>query len=249
MADKRDYYEVLGVQKNASQEEIKMAYRKLAIENHPDRNPGDKAAEERFKEATEAYEVLSDATKRQNYDNYGFAGVDGNQGFGGAAYRDFSDLFSGSFGDIFSDLFGFGGGSSRTRARSNPNVGQSIRVNIEVDLQDLTQDFKKEMTYSHQVTCEACHGTGSANGRASDTTCPTCGGAGQIRQSSGFFSMQRTCPTCGGRGSVIKDPCPNCRGNGTVRKSQTLKIVPIASNKVNLARKSFVKFGFLLFGW
>ena len=224
MADKRDYYEVLGVAKGASKEEIKKAYRKLAIENHPDRNPGDKAAEERFKEATEAYEVLSDDTKRQNYDNYGFAGVDGNQGFGGAAYRDFSDLFSGSFGDIFSDLFGFSGGSSRGRARSNPNVGQSIRVNIEVDLQDITQDFKKEMTYSHQVVCEACHGTGSANGSASVTTCPTCGGAGQIRQSSGFFSMQRTCPTCGGRGSVIKDPCPNCRGNGTVRKSQTLKI-------------------------
>ncbi len=224
MADKRDYYEVLGVAKGASKEEIKKAYRKLAIENHPDRNPGDKAAEERFKEATEAYEVLSDDTKRQNYDNYGFAGVDGNQGFGGAAYRDFSDLFSGSFGDIFSDLFGFGGGSSRTRARSNPNVGQSIRVNIEVDLQDLMEDFKKEMTYSHQVACEACHGTGSANGTASNVTCPTCGGVGQIRQSSGFFSMQRTCPTCGGRGFVIKDPCPNCRGTGTVRKSQTLKI-------------------------
>ncbi|MBQ7507756.1 MAG: DnaJ domain-containing protein [Spirochaetales bacterium] len=202
MADKRDYYEVLGVQKNATQEEIKKAYRKLAIENHPDKNPGDKAAEERFKEATEAYEVLSDETKRKNYDNYGFAGVDGSQGFGGAAYRDFSDLFSGGFGSIFEDLFGFGGGSSHARSQGNPNVGQSIRVNIEVDLQDIVADFKKEMTYSHQVACEACHGTGSAKGSASN----------------------RTCPTCGGRGFVISDPCPNCRGTGTVRKSQTLKI-------------------------
>ncbi len=226
MADKRDYYEVLGVSKTATKEEIKKAYRKLAIENHPDKNPGDKAAEERFKEATEAYEVLSDDTKRKNYDSYGFAGVDNSQGFGGAAYRDFSDLFSGGFGSIFEDLFGFGGGSTYSRARSQGNVqtGQSIRVNIEVDLQDIMGDCKKEMTYNHQVPCEACHGTGSSKGTSSTKTCPTCGGAGQIRQSSGFFSMSRTCPTCGGRGTVISDPCPICRGTGTVKKSQTLKI-------------------------
>ncbi|MCF0261392.1 MAG: molecular chaperone DnaJ [Sphaerochaetaceae bacterium] len=225
MADKRDYYEVLGVSKSASKEDIKKAYRKLAIENHPDKNPGDKAAEDRFKEATEAYEVLSDDNKRKNYDAYGFAGVDGQQGFGGAAYRDFSDIFGGGgFSSIFEDLFGFGGSSTRTRSQANPNVGQSIRVNVEVDLQDITEDFKKEMTYSHQVACEACHGTGSSKGAGSNKTCPTCGGMGQIRQSSGFFSMSRTCPTCGGRGSVISDPCPNCRGNGTIRKSQTLKV-------------------------
>ena len=225
MADKRDYYEVLGVSKNATNEEIKKAYRKLAIENHPDKNPGDKAAEERFKEATEAYEVLSDDTKRKNYDNFGFASVDGSQGFGNAAYRDFSDLFSGGFGSIFEDLFGFGGGSStRAKSQSNPSVGQSIRINIEIDFQDIVSDFKKDVTYSHQVACEACHGTGSAKGMVSNKTCPTCGGLGQIRQSSGFFSMSRTCPTCGGLGSVISDPCPVCRGTGTVRKSQTLKI-------------------------
>lgn len=225
VADKRDYYEVLGVSKTATPDEIKKAYRKLAIENHPDRNPGDKAAEDRFKEATEAYEVLSDETKRKNYDNYGFAGVDGSQGFGGAAYRDFSDLFSGGFGSIFEDLFGFGGGSStRQSSRGGQNVGQSIRVNVEVELQEITEDFKKEMTYAHQVQCEACHGTGSTKGAGANKTCPTCGGYGQIRQSSGFFQMSRTCPTCGGRGTVISDPCPNCRGNGTVRKNQTLKI-------------------------
>ena len=203
MADKRDYYEVLGVSKNATNEEIKKAYRKLAIENHPDKNPGDKAAEERFKEATEAYEVLSDDTKRKNYDNFGFASVDGSQGFGNAAYRDFSDLFSGGFGSIFEDLFGFGGGSStRAKSQSNPSVGQSIRINIEIDFQDIVSDFKKDVTYSHQVACEACHGTGSAKGMVSN----------------------KTCPTCGGLGSVISDPCPVCRGTGTVRKSQTLKI-------------------------
>lgn len=227
MADKRDYYEVLGVSKTATKEEIKKAYRKLAIENHPDKNPGDKAAEERFKEATEAYEVLSDDTKRKNYDSYGFAGVDNSQGFGGAAYRDFSDLFSGGFGSIFEDLFGFGGGgnsSFRSRTQGGPQTGQSIRVNIEVDLQDVMGDCKKEMTYYHQIPCEACHGTGSSKGTTSSQPCPTCGGAGQIRQSSGFFSMSRTCPTCGGRGVVISDPCPVCKGSGTVRKSQTLKI-------------------------
>jgi molecular chaperone DnaJ len=226
VADKRDYYEVLGVSKSATKDEIKKAYRKLAIENHPDKNPGDKAAEERFKEATEAYEVLSDDTKRKNYDTYGFAGVDNSQGFGGAAYRDFNDLFSGGFGSIFEDLFGFGGGSSSFRSRSQgaAQTGQSIRVNIEIDLQDVMGDCKKEMTYNHQVPCEACHGTGSSKGTAATKTCPTCGGAGQVRQSGGFFSVARTCPTCGGRGTIISDPCPICRGTGTVKKSQTLKI-------------------------
>lgn len=227
MANKRDYYEVLGVQKNASQEEIKKAYRKLAIANHPDKNPGDKAAEERFKEATEAYEVLGDEKKRANYDQFGFAGVDGqNQGYS-RAYQDFSDLFSGGgFSSIFGDLFGggFGGFGQSSRNSYRENVGQSIRVNTEVELEQLTEDFKQEVTYAHQVQCEACHGTGSRGGKSSHKTCPTCGGAGQIRQSSGFFSMARTCPTCGGQGFVIDDPCPSCRGTGTVRKNQTIKV-------------------------
>ena len=225
MANKRDYYEVLGVQKNATQEEIKKAYRKLAVANHPDKNPGDKAAEERFKEATEAYEVLGDEKKRANYDQFGFAGVDGqNQGYS-RAYQDFSDLFSGGgfssiFGDLFGGAFGGFGGSSNQRA----NVGQSIRVNTEVTLEQVREDFKQEVTYAHQVACEACNGTGSKGGRDSQRTCPTCGGAGQIRQSSGFFAMSRTCPTCGGQGLVIDNPCPVCRGMGTVRKNQTIKV-------------------------
>ena len=227
MANKRDYYEVLGVAKTASQEEIKKAYRKLAVQNHPDKNPGDKAAEERFKEATEAYEVLGDEKKRAAYDQYGFAGVDGqNQGYS-RAYQDFSDLFSGGgFSSIFEDLFGFGGfsgGSSRQRD-AGPATGQSIRVNTEVDIHNITGEFKHEFTYAHQVACEACNGTGSKSGKKSMKTCPTCGGMGQIRQSSGFFSMSRTCPTCGGRGQIIEDPCPACRGSGTVRKNQTLRV-------------------------
>jgi len=227
MANKRDYYEVLGVSKTASQEEIKKAYRKLAVQNHPDKNPGDKAAEERFKEATEAYEVLGDEKKRAAYDQYGFAGVDGqNQGYS-RAYQDFSDLFSGGgFSSIFEDLFGFGGfsgGSARQRS-AGPATGQSIRVNTEVDIHDITGEFKHEFTYAHQVACEACNGTGSKSGKKSMKTCPTCGGMGQIRQSSGFFSMQRTCPACGGRGQIIEDPCPSCRGTGTVRKNQTLRV-------------------------
>ena len=227
MANKRDYYEVLGVEKNATQEEIKKAYRKLAVANHPDKNPGDKAAEERFKEATEAYEVLGDEKKRANYDQFGFAGVDGQgQGYS-RAYQDFSDLFSGgAFSSIFGDLFGggFGGFGQSSSRYSHENVGQSIRVNTEVRLEQITEDFKQEVTYAHQVSCEACHGTGSRDGKVNHKTCPTCGGAGQVRQSSGFFSMARTCPTCGGQGYVIDNPCPSCRGTGTVRKNQTIKV-------------------------
>ena len=225
---KRDYYEVLGVAKDATQEEIKKAYRKLAVANHPDRNPGDKAAEERFREATEAYEILGDETKRKNYDTYGFAGVDGQQGGYSRAYSDFSDLFGGGgFSSIFESIFGgggFGGGFGGQQSSQRRQGGQSIRVNTEVDLAQVMTDFKQDVTFNHKVVCEACHGTGSANGTASHKTCPTCGGAGQIRQSSGFFSMARTCPTCGGAGYVIDNPCGVCRGSGTVKKSQTLKI-------------------------
>ncbi|MCR4676318.1 MAG: molecular chaperone DnaJ [Sphaerochaetaceae bacterium] len=230
MADKRDYYEVLGVSKTATQEEIKKAYRKLAVQNHPDKNPGDKAAEERFKEATEAYEVLGDEKKRQAYDQYGFAGVDGQSGGYSRAYSDFSDLFSGGgFSSIFGDLFGSSfGGSARGGfgggGYNQPRTGQSIRVNTEITLEQADADFKKEVTYHHEVACPSCNGSGSKKGVNARKTCQTCGGAGQIRQSSGFFSMARTCPTCGGTGYVIDDPCDVCHGSGTVRKNQTLRV-------------------------
>lgn len=227
MADKRDYYEVLGVSKTATQEEIKKAYRKLAVANHPDKNPGDKAAEDRFKEATEAYEVLGDEKKRQAYDNYGFAGVDGQNGGYSRAYADFSDLFSGGFSSIFESLFGFGGGGASYANGGygqRKTVGQSIRVNTQVNLEDITQDFRKEVTYAHEVVCSSCNGTGGRSGKSSKKTCPTCGGQGQVRQSSGFFAISRSCPTCGGQGFVIDDPCPDCRGTGTLRKNTTVKV-------------------------
>ena len=224
---KRDYYEVLGVAKNATADEIKKAYRKLAIENHPDRNPGDKAAEERFKEATEAYEVLSDQTKRDAYDNYGFAGVNnagGAQGYS-AAYRDFSDIFSGGgFEDIFSSIFGGGGFRSQQSSSRASNQGQSFRYNVEVELKDILTECKKDITYNRQVPCESCNGTGSSSGKPSRKTCPQCNGTGYVRQSSGFFSMQRTCPQCGGEGRIIDDPCPKCHGSGLMRKQQKIRV-------------------------
>lgn len=230
---KRDYYEVLGVSKNATDDEVKKAYRKLAIENHPDKNPGDKAAEERFKEATEAYEVLSDKKKREAYDNYGFAGVDGaggSQGFQNA-YRDFSDIFSGGgsgFEDIFSSIFG-GGFSSGQRASSSrragaPNQGQSFRYNVEISLNDAMSECVKNITYNRQIPCETCIGTGSNGGQVSRKVCPQCNGTGYVRQSSGFFSMQRTCPQCNGEGYIIDNPCSSCHGSGLMRKQQKIKI-------------------------
>lgn len=231
--EKRDYYEVLGVAKNATQEEIKKAYRKLAIANHPDKNPGDKAAEERFKEATEAYEVLGDEAKRRNYDTFGFAGVEGQNGGYSRAYTDFSDLFSGGgFGSIFEDLFGggfsrggfssgFGGFGGKSRREA---TGQSIRVNTTVELEQIAKDYTQEVTYNHEVECEACHGTGGKDGKSSRKTCPVCGGSGQIQQGASFFSITRTCSKCGGTGTIIENPCPSCGGSGTVKKKQIIKV-------------------------
>ena len=235
MENKRDYYEVLGVSKTATQEEIKKAYRQLAVKNHPDKNPGDKAAEARFKEATEAYEVLGDEKKRAAYDQYGFAGVEGQSGGYSRAYADFSDLFSGGLGSFFDSLFGFGGFSGRPgrgTSRSS-NVGQSIRVHTEVSLKDVTENSKHQITYARFVTCEACHGTGSKSGNSSKSTCRSCNGTGQILQTSGFFSVRRTCPDCGGEGYVISDPCPQCRGTGTVKKNQTLNVTIPAGTENN----------------
>ncbi len=221
---KRDYYEVLGVEKSATKDEIKKAYRKLAIQFHPDKNPGDKEAENKFKEATEAYEILSDEQKRQIYDQYGFAGLDGMGGGGGgsygsAAFHDFEDLF-GDFGGVFENFFG---GSRSRRSAQAQNQGASLRYNLTISLEQAVFGHKAEISFAHNVACDACNGTGGANG-ASRKTCPRCQGAGQIRQSTGFFAISQPCPTCRGNGTVIDNPCHKCNGTGVQSKRAKLLV-------------------------
>lgn len=233
---KRDYYEVLGVEKTASLEDIKKAYRKLAVKYHPDRNPGNKEAEDKFKEATEAYEVLSDEQKRPVYDQYGFAGMDGaSMSSGGAAYshafHDFSDLFGGSsggggFSDIFENLFGGGGGGSsfgRQRKPTDPQEGQSLRYDLRLSFKDAVYGTKVSIKFQHNETCPDCRGTGCATG-SKRVTCATCKGSGQIRRSAGFFAVQQTCPTCGGQGTTIDKPCSKCRGTGFQAKTKEVSL-------------------------
>ena len=227
---KRDYYEVLGLQKGATEEEIKKAYRKLAVKYHPDRNPGDKEAEEKFREATEAYEVLSDEKKRPLYDQYGFAGIDGmDQGSGGAqyshAFHDFSDLFGGmggGFGDIFDNLFGSSSRSS-SRKRSGPSEGASLRFDLDISFKDAVFGTKAEIRFRHNETCETCKGSGCAAG-ASRKTCPTCNGSGQVRRSAGFFAVQQECPQCNGSGTIIDKPCKDCGGKGVQEKNKKMTL-------------------------
>lgn len=224
---KRDYYEVLGVQKGASKDDIKKAYRRLAIQNHPDKNPGDKAAEDRFKEATEAYEVLADDQKRQAYDQFGFAGVEG-MGAGpqdhSGVFHDFEDIFGG-FGD-FSSLFGslFGGsGGGRPRGYSGPARGSNLRYDIELPFEKAVFGTTVEIGYSRDDTCKSCGGSGSSDG-SGRKVCPTCGGAGQVRRSSGFFSVSQPCPSCHGEGAVVEHPCRECSGSGLSKKKQKIKV-------------------------
>lgn len=229
MAEKRDYYEVLEVPKTATAEEIKKAYRKKAIQYHPDKNPGDKEAEEKFKEAAEAYEVLSDPQKRQRYDQYGFAGMGGAGGFSGGGMS-MEDIFS-HFGDIFEgagfDLGDFfGGGSSRSRG---PRVrrGSDMRVKVHLTLEEIATGCEKKIKVRKLVQCKDCNGSGSADGRTE--TCPTCKGSGRvIRQQRGIFGMmqvQSECETCGGEGTIIKNKCPKCGGQGVIRDEE---IIPIS---------------------
>lgn len=230
---KRDCYEILGLEKSASADEIKKAYRKLAVKYHPDRNPGDKEAEEKFREATEAYEILSDEKKRPLYDQYGYDGVDGMDQGGGAryshAYNDFSDLFSGGgFGDIFESIFGsgFGGGfgGSRSSSRGNgPAKGTSLRLNHNIKFKEAVYGTETELHFRHSEVCDACNGTGGAAG-SSKKTCSTCGGAGQVIQGNGFFKIQQTCPTCRGKGTTIDKPCTSCRGTGLQEKQKTMSM-------------------------
>ncbi|TVR90754.1 MAG: molecular chaperone DnaJ [Spirochaetaceae bacterium] len=224
---KRDYYEVLSVPKGASKEEIKKAYRKVAVANHPDRNPGNKEAEDRFKEATEAYEVLADDQKRQAYDQFGFAGVEGmggGPGQGGfSAARDFEDIF-GDFSGVFESFFG-GGGSQRGRSsRGGPARGADLRYDLAVSFIDAVFGKKVDITYEHKQSCEACKGTGAKDASGGKKTCSTCGGVGQVRRSSGFFSIASVCPSCNGEGFVIENPCRSCNGAGVTRKQRTLKV-------------------------
>ena len=223
---KRDYYDVLGVAKGAELDAIKKAYRSLAVKYHPDRNPGDSAAEEKFKEATEAYDVLSDQKKRQAYDQFGFAGVDGISG-GGAqdfshVFRDFEDIFGGfgDFGGIFDSLFGGRRGGGR---RQGGLRGDDLRYDLEIPFADAVYGTEAEISFARQEACKTCKGTG-AEGGAARKLCPTCGGSGQVRRSSGFFSVTNTCPECQGAGDIIDNPCHSCHGSGRERRNKRLKV-------------------------
>jgi molecular chaperone DnaJ len=213
---KRDYYEVLSVSRHADEEEIKKAYRKMALQYHPDRNPGDKEAEERFKEAAEAYEVLRDTQKRQIYDTYGHEGL---QGTGFSGFHGFEDIFS-SFGDIFQEFFNFGGSSrSRTAARQ----GSDLLYNLALSFEEAVFGAQKEIEIETHVACEECEGTGAEPG-TSESICPLCRGRGQVTQSQGFFRISTTCSRCQGTGRVIASPCKVCQGQGRVRKSKHVQV-------------------------
>jgi len=213
MASKRDYYEVLGVSRDASTDEIKKAYRKAALTNHPDRNPGDDGAVQRFKEASEAFEVLSDPDKRSRYDRFGHAGVSGN---GGPQFGDMGDIFD-AFGDLFGDIFGGGGRATRRRARQ----GASLRTSLSIDLHDAARGCQREIEIDRQELCSTCDGSGARPGSSLER-CDYCAGHGRIVQSQGFFRVQTTCPACQGEGVVVRDKCPDCGGNG--RELRTVKL-------------------------
>ncbi|WP_136796622.1 MULTISPECIES: molecular chaperone DnaJ [Desulfosediminicola] len=215
---REDYYDILTVSRSASGSEIKKAYRKLAMKYHPDRNPDDKEAEAKFKECTEAYEVLSDEKKRQIYDTYGHDGLK-NSGYSGPG--NFEDVFS-SFGDIFGDLFGFGGSRSRTR-RDGPSPGNDLRYDVNISFMEAIHGASKEVELSRRDTCWTCEGTGSRPGHPKKT-CPMCEGRGQVIRSQGFFQVSSTCPQCHGEGEIITDPCADCDGSGLVHKSKLVAI-------------------------
>ncbi len=213
----RDYYEVLGVPRNASDQEIKSAYRKLALRHHPDRNPGDKQAEEKFKEAAEAYSVLCDAEKRRRYDAYGHAGLGGTAGAG------FDPTIFADFGDILGDLFGFGDLFGGGRRRGGPRRGADLRYDLELTFQEALFGTETHIQIPRGETCGTCHGSGAAAG-TSPTACPSCGGRGQVAFQQGFFSVARTCGRCHGTGRVVTNPCPTCRGEGHVAAERKLQI-------------------------
>ena len=227
--NKRDYYEVLGVEKGASAEEIKKAYRKAAMKYHPDRNPGDKEAEEKFKEVGEAYEVLSDDGKRSRYDQFGFAGVDPNYGAGQGGYGGYGGGFSGfgDMGDIFGDIFGdvFGGTGRRSNTNA-PRRGENVMSQLELTFEEAAFGCEKDVNVQRIESCAACNGTGSHDGAVE--TCSTCRGTGSVRTTQNFMgmTMQSTaaCPKCNGKGKIIKNPCNTCKGKGKVRRNKLIKV-------------------------
>ncbi|MFH1411551.1 MAG: molecular chaperone DnaJ [Candidatus Omnitrophota bacterium] len=231
----KDYYELLGISRDETEEDIKKAYRKLAVKYHPDKNPGNKEAEEKFKEISHAYEVLSNPEKRKRYDQFGenafqYGGSGG--GFGGFhdPFDIFQDVFGGNFGDVFESMFGFGGGS-----RSRSTQGRDLEYSLHLDFLEAVKGIEKTIKIRKYGTCSACEGTGAKTGTGK-STCSVCEGRGQVSQSSGFFSIARTCGTCGGTGSIIKDPCVSCSGAGRkeITKKLTITVPPGVDNGTRL---------------
>lgn len=216
---KADYYQVLGVSRDASDQDLKSAYRKLAMQYHPDRNPGNPEAEEKFKEASEAYQVLSDPQKRAAYDRYGHAGLNGAGGFDGnpfASAQDISDIF----GDLFGEMFNMGGGGRRA---SRARAGEDLRYDLTMEFEEAVFGKQTQVTIRRMESCSDCHGTGTASGQG-PKTCPQCQGRGQVRYQQGFFTIARTCNSCGGTGSIIGDPCSTCKGDTRVARERTIEV-------------------------
>jgi len=219
-ATKRDYYEILGVARGASDDDLKKAYRRLAIQLHPDRNPGNKQAEERFKEVNEAYQVLSDPERRSQYDRFGHSAFQGPQGQGPFGGFDFSQGFEEVFSDIFGDFFGTGRGRARSRSRR----GDDLRYDLEVEFEEAARGTEKVVRFQRLTLCEACNGTRARGGSTGARQCPNCRGTGQVRTQQGFFSISTTCNQCRGEGTIISDPCPKCQGQGRLRKQESLSV-------------------------
>lgn len=227
MADKRDYYEVLGVSRDATADDLKKAYRKLAVKYHPDKNPDDKSAEDKFKEVSEAYDVLNDDQKRAAYDRYGHSAFAGGMGggAGGGGMHDPFDIFKevfGGGGGVFESFFGGGGGGGQRRS-GGPQRGSDLRYALEITLEEAAHGAEREIEYERLVACKTCTGSGSASG-SGKKTCRTCGGAGQVISSRGFFQVQQTCPDCNGTGETITDPCKPCRGVGRVKERTRVRL-------------------------